>query len=66
MAASRVPATHVPYLKDGTTHVPRGYLAVTCWCEEHIVAVPERDVANGHTRSCGLPECRPPFLVGIA
>lgn len=34
-------------------------LAVTCWCESHVVHVPRRLVLAGQTISCGLPACKP-------
>jgi hypothetical protein len=34
-------------------------LAVLCWCEETTLQVPEGDVRNGVTGSCGLPGCQP-------
>jgi hypothetical protein len=40
-------------------HMPKlaSELAVTCWCERHIVYVTADDVWAGRTRSCAHREC---------
>lgn len=42
------------------TEPPRGHTAVTCWCEQHVVHVPERWIINLQTDTCGHPDCHPP------
>ena len=37
-----------------------GLLAVSCWCERHVVAVSRTEVQRGRTASCGHCRCRPP------
>lgn len=37
-----------------------GQVPVTCWCEDRIVLVTERDVFEGRTRTCGRPACHAP------
>lgn len=32
-------------------------LGASCWCMAETVAVPREDIAQGLTRSCGLPAC---------
>lgn len=33
------------------------WLPVTCWCDSMMVGVPQRDVRDLVTRSCGAPGC---------
>jgi hypothetical protein len=40
-------------------------LPVTCWCEEWIVRVPQRDVVDGITRSCGVRGCVGPHGIAV-
>jgi len=51
---------HRPNQTRARHEPPRGYTAVTCWCEQNIVHVPERWIINLRTDTCGQPNCHPP------
>lgn len=48
--------------KEPVCYLPdeHGELAVTCWCECHIVFVAKSEVLEGQTKSCGSRGCRAP------
>ena len=52
-------AKRVATARSVSPMVPPGHLAITCWCEDQIVTVTERDVFEGRTLSCGLGHCKP-------
>jgi hypothetical protein len=37
-----------------------GDIDVICWCDRKVGKVPFKQWIDGHTWSCGRPECQPP------
>lgn len=46
---------------DGSMIFPDiAWLPAVCWCQQEIVGVPQREIVDCRTRSCGRPKCVAP------
>lgn len=50
----------VPVMRNPLARVPPDHLAVLCWCDRFMVAVPKAAVMAGRTATCGRPDCHAP------